>query len=223
MQNAFEIISFIASISSLIVSAGAIWLSIVFFKMSDQAAKETTKSSDKIQSSVDKLEKLFDKLYSDTFSMMKDTVGDMRQHIYHSPEKMNTLEYELNNIKSSLEKEFKEIIENKLKGAVDNEKKISELEIELSNLIEKKINKAIDNDEKKSIEVEEQILRFISINKKVTLSSILGFFKIRVKSESKIYDILFNLRARNKITWDGESDQLSSTDIITITKNGSRS
>ncbi|GAA5258058.1 hypothetical protein PROTEUSMB838_02760 [Proteus sp. MB838] len=55
MQTIFEVISFIASIASLILAIGAIWLSIVFFKMSEHASKETSKSADKIQSSVDNL------------------------------------------------------------------------------------------------------------------------------------------------------------------------
>lgn len=218
MQSAFEIISFIASVASLILSVGAIALSIVFFKMSEQASKETSKSADKIQSSVDKLEKLFDKLYSDTFSMMKDTVGDMRQHIYHKSDNNNSFESELNNIKDNLAKELKETIETKLKGVVNNDKKINELEMEINKLIEGKINKAIVNDEKRSIELEEQIYRFIKINKDVTVSSIYNFFRKRVSSKetNKIYEILFGLRLQDKITWDGSDDSISSTNIVTL-------
>ncbi len=80
--SAFDIISFIASIASLILAIGAIWLSVVFYRMSSEASKSTTEAAKGIAASVERLEKLFDKLYSDTFSMMKDTVTDMRKHIW---------------------------------------------------------------------------------------------------------------------------------------------
>lgn len=73
-KSTFDIISFIASIASLILAVGAIWLSVVFFRMSDAASKATTEAAKDIAASVERLEKLFDKLYSDTFSMMRDTV-----------------------------------------------------------------------------------------------------------------------------------------------------
>jgi len=81
-KSAFDIIAFIASIASLILAIGAIWLSVVFYRMSDQASKATTEAAKDIAASVERLEKLFDKLYSDTFSMMRDTVSDMRKHIW---------------------------------------------------------------------------------------------------------------------------------------------
>src|SRR5699024_10566087 len=134
------VISFIASIASLILAIGAIWLSIVFFKMSEHASKETSKSADKIQSSVDKLEKLFDKLYSDTFSMMKDTVGDMRQHIYHNPEKNNlSFEDKLNSMKDNITKDFKTLLEERFKDLHENGNKIKALESEVEKILEKQI------------------------------------------------------------------------------------
>ncbi|EMI1451430.1 TPA: hypothetical protein ACKR0U_003445 [Proteus mirabilis] len=220
MQTIFEVISFIASIASLILAIGAIWLSIVFFKMSEQASKETSKSADKIQSSVDKLEKLFDKLYSDTFSMMKDTVGDMRQHIYHKQDSNETFGNELSKIKETLAKELKETIENKLKGSINNDKKINELEKELNKLIENKFNKAIVNDERRSTELEEKIYRFIKINKNISVSTIYIYFKNKLskKESDKFYQILFSLRSQGKITWDGNENEIASTDIIKLTK-----
>lgn len=81
-NSAFQIISFVASVASLIVAIGAIWLSVVFFQMSNEASKATTEAAKGIAASVERLEKLFDKLYSDTFSMMRETVSDMRKHIW---------------------------------------------------------------------------------------------------------------------------------------------
>jgi cytoskeletal protein RodZ len=74
--------SFILSIVSLVVTAilgvGAVWLSIVFYRWSTEAEKEAVKASRDISAAVDRLEKLFDKLHSETFTLMKDIVTDMR-------------------------------------------------------------------------------------------------------------------------------------------------
>lgn len=75
-------ISVTASVASLILAVVAIWLSIAFYRMSSTLTERTTEAAKGIGASVDRLEKLFDKLYSDTFSMMKDTVQDMRKHIW---------------------------------------------------------------------------------------------------------------------------------------------
>lgn len=82
VMSTFDVISFVASIASLILAVGAIWLSIVFYKMSTQASNATTEAAKGIAASVERLEKLFDKLYSDTFSMMRETVTDMRKHMW---------------------------------------------------------------------------------------------------------------------------------------------
>jgi hypothetical protein len=81
-MDTFTVISLIASIASLILAVVAISLSVVFYKMSVAASNATTEAAKGIASSVERLEKLFDKLYSDTFSMMRDTVSDMRKHMW---------------------------------------------------------------------------------------------------------------------------------------------
>lgn len=74
-----EIISLISGIASLILAIFAIWLSITFYKMSNESSKEIRQSSDNINNNVSKLEKIFDTMYTDTFGMVKDTVDHMRK------------------------------------------------------------------------------------------------------------------------------------------------
>lgn len=81
-----QLASFVASGASVILAILAIWLSVVFFRMSNQASQNTNDAAKGIASSVERLEKLFDTLYSDTFSMMRDTVSDMRKHVWPSTE-----------------------------------------------------------------------------------------------------------------------------------------
>jgi hypothetical protein len=77
-----DLISIISALISIILGVVAIWLSIVFYKWSNTVSESTKEAAKDIGASVERLEKLFDRLYSDTFSMMKDTVSDMRKHIW---------------------------------------------------------------------------------------------------------------------------------------------
>ncbi|MEN8494619.1 hypothetical protein ABFB50_06585 [Dehalococcoides sp. THU3] len=77
-----ETISIVSSIVSVIIGCFAIWLSVTFYRLSNKISEDTKEAAKGISASVDRLESLFDRLYSDTFSMMKDTVSDMRKHIW---------------------------------------------------------------------------------------------------------------------------------------------
>ncbi len=81
-MTVIEVISFATSIASLVLAIVAIALSIIFYQMSSQLSESTKEAAKDIGASVEKLEKLFDRLYADTFSMMKDTVSDMRKHAW---------------------------------------------------------------------------------------------------------------------------------------------
>ena len=70
------------SLASIGISGFAVWLSVRFYKMTSSQSKDIEKAASQIGGSVDRLESLFDKMYSDTFSMMEDTVADMRRYIY---------------------------------------------------------------------------------------------------------------------------------------------
>lgn len=80
----FDVISFIASLSSIILAILAIVLSIVFYKWSDKSVKEINKVSSDIDNNTKKIENLFDKLYSDTFSLMKSNVEVLQKRAYQS-------------------------------------------------------------------------------------------------------------------------------------------
>ncbi len=77
-----DIISIISSLVSLILGVFAIWLSLMLYRWSNEAAERSQEAARNIESSVKRLEQLFDKLYSDTFSMVKDTYTDIRQHMW---------------------------------------------------------------------------------------------------------------------------------------------
>lgn len=162
-MTTIETISIIASLASLILAIVAIWLSFKFFEKSSEAAEKTIEASKGISSSVERLENLFDKLYTDTFTMMKDTVSDMRKHIWNKDEKSNPNE---THIEEELEKKAQEKVD-KLKIELSKEMikmfdkqnitdtKISNLKSELTGLIEK----AVSQTRNLEIEAREETLR----------------------------------------------------------------
>jgi hypothetical protein len=77
-----ETASIVSSLVSLVLGIYAIWLSIMFYRMSTDSSSKIQESAKDLGASVNRLEKLFDRLYADTFSMMRDTVSDMRKHIW---------------------------------------------------------------------------------------------------------------------------------------------
>lgn len=81
-ENTSLVLSIVSIVMTLVLGVVAIWLSIQFYVWSSKAEKEAVKASTDISSAVDRLEKLFDKLHSETFTMMKDMVTDMRTSIF---------------------------------------------------------------------------------------------------------------------------------------------
>jgi len=159
-MTTLELISLIASLSSLILAVIAIWLSITFYRMSSQIGEDIKDAAKGISANVERLEKLFDRLYSDTFSMVKDTVSDMRKHIW--PEDLKTKE----TVTQETEKRADESID-KLRGEIKTElskildrqsgtdKKLSTLSHEMGHLVDRAISKTREVE----VEAREQTLR----------------------------------------------------------------
>jgi len=82
VMHATDAISIISSLVSVFLGGFAIALSLVLYRWSSQAAERSQEAARNIESSVKRLEQLFDKLYADTFSMVKDTYTDIRQHMW---------------------------------------------------------------------------------------------------------------------------------------------
>ncbi|HGD3537822.1 hypothetical protein GKR60_16880 [Providencia stuartii] len=198
MQISFELLSFVLSIVSLLVSAGAVWLSFKFYQMSDNASKDAQKSSDQIQKNTEKLEELFSKLYADTFSIMKDTVGDMRQHIYHSPEKEQTYEEQLNEMKANIITEIKSTLDENIGELSKNELKIKGLEEKLEGVINKQINITV---EKNNDSLSNQIMDLVEKYNEITINQIIDLLSRENKfSTFTIVNTISAMKRENLIT-----------------------
>lgn len=213
------IVGFIATIASLVLAIGAIWLSFVFYKMSNDASKETTKAAKDIQSSVERLEKIFDKLYSDTFSMMKDTVTDMRHHIWKRPEHVKDFKEEddkVGEIKSSITQEIIEIIDEKFKDFGENSNKIKELESSINGILQSSLEEKVSEPSTSLIVLRRRMMRIIKDYKSISVELLLKLMKdMYGVYDEKITFQLFSLREKNLITWDGGEDQVSIKNVIT--------
>lgn len=224
LDTAITIIGFIATIASLVLAVGAIWLSFIFYKMSNEASKETTKAAKDIQASVERLEKIFDKLYSDTFSMMRDTVTDMRQHIWKKPhtgssDDIINNEEKINNLKNSISQEIICIIDEKLKSNGDNETKIKELEDKIKKALESGIQRTIRSQAVPATLMRRRALSLIKRYRAIRVENLLRRMNAMFSddysfSDNEFMDALFNLRDNGLITWDGPSGRISSGDFI---------
>lgn len=184
-NSTLQVISLVASIASLVLAVGAIWLSIAFFKMSSEASKSTTEAAKGIGASVERVEKLFDKLYTDTFSMMRDTVSDMRKHIWPDEDDSEppavAVEIEkkadekIAEIKGSLEVQLREILDRQQKAELNT----TSLRDEMRHLVDRAILAS------RQVEVEAreettraQLLRLIRVlrrtENRVTAGSLAG-------------------------------------------------
>lgn len=152
-----ETASLIASIVSVIISVFAIWLSLTFYRLSSSVSEDTKEAAKSIISGVNRLEVLFDRLYTDTFSMVKDTVSDMRKHIWNDIEKP---EGDIANIEKTADKKINDL-RNEIKDELINivnqvghtDKKINLVQEKFTELIDK----AIKQTRKVEMETQEEI------------------------------------------------------------------
>ena len=164
MTNA-ELISFTATVASLILAILAIYLSIKFYQMSSNLSQKSTEAANRINASTEKLEILFDKLYSDTFSMMRDTVADMRKHMW-PPEEM---------VEDTISAEIEKRTDDKIKVKKDETKadfikmlhqqKVSDDKVStITNEMSKVFDRAIVDSRKVEAEVRFETIRDALVN-----------------------------------------------------------
>lgn len=227
LNTTVTIVGFIATIASLILAVGAIWLSIVFYKMSDEASKETTSAAKDIQASVERLENIFDKLYSDTFSMMRDTVTDMRQHIWRKPEQSNQAsaiedEDKIKELKNSISQEIISIVDEKFKNMGKNDGEIREIEDSVKTILESKLSNSLNNNKIPRSVMRRRILSFIERYGAVKVEKLIKMMCDRYMSEvnsREVMPVLFELRESDVITWDGPADEISSNNMVIFKGN----
>ncbi|MEA4286496.1 hypothetical protein VBS75_25210 [Klebsiella pneumoniae] len=227
LNTTVTIVGFIATIASLVLAIGAIWLSIIFFKMSDVASKETTAAAKDIQASDERLENIFDKLYSDTFSMMRDTVTDMRQHIWRKPDagtpsSVTEDEDKIKELKNSISQEIISLVDEKFKNMGSNDEKIKEIEDSVKTILESKLTNSLNEGRIPRSVMKRRVLSIIERYRMISVEKLFSLLKERYLLESnskEIMPILFELRENNIITWNGPSNEISIDNIVKIRRD----
>ncbi|MGH9421135.1 MAG: hypothetical protein ACRD3J_14255 [Thermoanaerobaculia bacterium] len=151
-------VSFSASLASLVLAIIAIWLSIVFYRMSTVSAEQTKDAAKGIAANVERLEKLFDRLYSDTFAMVKDTVTDMRRHVWPEEKRLipeTQIEERANEKVAQLRGEVTAEIKKILDRQAGTDQRVKSLAGELSGVVER----AITESRRVDAEAREETLR----------------------------------------------------------------
>lgn len=146
-----DVLSLFAGISSLVVGGLAIWLSVVFYRMSEASSKEVQQSATNINNNVEKLEKMFDTMYSDTFSMVKDNVIHMRKQVDRNS---NSVDHT-----SEIKRKVEELISNQLKKVSPEKLNNDEIKDIFMNIL--KESKEIEIDVKKQ-SMKDDILEVLS-------------------------------------------------------------
>lgn len=159
-MGAAEIGSLIASLVALGIALFAVWLSVVFYRMSTELSDSTKEAAKGIGASVDRLEKVFDTLYSDTFSLMRDTVSDMRKHIWPeetkpsdkiSEEAEKRADQKVDALKAEIGRELAGLLERQQLTDVE----LASTRSELRSLVER----AITESRKVEVEAREETVR----------------------------------------------------------------
>jgi hypothetical protein len=196
----------------------------MFYRMSADQARQSGQSAERIASSVDRLETIFGLLYSDTFSMMRDTVSDMRRHIWPTDEKFESAD--------EMRKQTDERFEG-LQHQVAAELRDVTSRLGANDDQMRKLLTVVDNALKQSREVETEALR------ESARDAISSIIKKGIAERGKVYasrvvdeamtggfsapDVISQLeemRDARLVNWDGELGPLS--EIYLTSGSGSK-
>lgn len=218
-------VSLVSSVASLMLAVIAIWLSFMFYRMSNQSSDAMNKASTDIHEGVIKIQELFDRLYKDTFAMMRDTVSNMQKHIW--PDKMSDVTAAEEVMQEKTEKriaELKEQMNAELMALLAKQKNIGGGTESLTREFMPILNKAINESNKVTVQTREETIREaimtvlidLANNHTYTVSADELVGRIDKKyalSFGDTLNTLRNLRDEGLIHWEGPEYVLSSTRI----------
>ena len=219
--SGLDLVNLFSAAASIILAIVALALSIFFFVQSKNAADQSAKSAEEISASVARLEKLFDSLYSDTFTMMRETVTDMRHHVWKVvpgktgvPDKVDdSAQFRGNEL---LMEELAEV--SKRAGLTDT--KITELNKQLAPIIERTVEQRSRvrgvrelpvpeaNDRLRNSVLDILMIRPLNLKQLITM--------LVPDHADDVARVLFDLRGEGIVTWTGSSNSLGENTVIDI-------
>jgi alanyl-tRNA synthetase len=218
-----EAFSIIASIVSLVLGGFAIWLSIVFYRLSNESSAKIKESADRIAASVDRLEALFDKLYADTFSMMKDTVSDMRKHIWRDDtvsvnRVTDEAEQRADKKVQQLQEQFQQEVGRLLSRQSSTDARVAQIGDEIKNLVGRAINESRRAEtEAREETLRENIVNIIKNSRRGSATLVQIGNRLADKYPgTDIVDELFKMAHEDIVTWHGAPSELSPDNQIRL-------
>lgn len=225
--NMIEYLSIVASIVSVIIGGFAIWLSVTFYKMANKSSEDLKQASNTIDKTVNRLEAIFEKLYSDTFTMVKDTVTDMRQHIWKNPidktENDTLFEQTVQSKTNALKKEFSNQISELVSKQSGTDIKLNEVHTKLNNMIDQLISKSrkVEKETKEKLTADLVLQTIIELNKKGIKATLIRIVdELKENTIEEVAEIIFKLGNEGVVKWGkgGKQIGISGLDEIIIIK-----
>jgi hypothetical protein len=227
--SGFDLLNLFAAATSIILAVVALTLSIFFFVQSKNAADQASTSAERISSSVDRLEALFGKLYSDTFSMMRETVTDMRKHIW-KPSDVDSNSKDDEAIKAERKSSQAQVLAEL--DRISHQIGIQDEKVEqLRTAIGPVVDRALKDQEEvvAAISTEKLRARMLdslaeSTKNPVQLSNVVGI-KLNANDPDNLpfWRTLFDLQRDGLVAWEGETDEIRWDQLIHITDKGRES
>jgi hypothetical protein len=82
MSDWVNLLSLVLAVMSAILGVFAVWLSVVFYRFGHDAQERVRSVATRVESSVELLDSHVNSLHEDTFSLIRDTVADMRSALW---------------------------------------------------------------------------------------------------------------------------------------------
>jgi hypothetical protein len=217
--SGLDLLNLFSAATSIVLAIVALALAIFFFVQSKNAADQASKSADGIASTVARLEALFSTLYADTFSMMRDTVTDMRQHIWKLPpedpndDKDRAIEAERARSQAVLAE-----LERVSRRIGIQDAMIAQLRADLAPTVDHALQEQEEATSRMLAQSWQQYRTPILLSLR---SKPLSADELRIATGISSYALMYalaDLRRKNLITWDGPEDQINMEQPIFLTR-----
>lgn len=222
--SGWDLLNLFAAAISIVLAVVALALSIFFFVQSKNAARESSQSASEISSSVSRLEKLFDSLYSDTFAMMRETVTDMRRHVWKAAPEPVTADKSEKAPKAdhsdsvSTEAEFMTQLDKVSRAIGITDAKVADLRQQLEPIIKQ----TLDDQDRRSREwqyTSHRVLRSRILQElKERPRTYPWLMRILNADEGDVVGILFDLARAGRLKWEGAPETLSPYALISYVR-----
>jgi len=224
-------VTIVSGVVSTVLGVIAIALSLYFASEAKKDAYRSEAGANEVSAGVKSLEKIFDSLYSGIFSMMNDTVTDLRKHVWHAPQTTAITEPARNDdveqgTSTGADLILEEIsaISKKLGIA---ETKIAQLQIQIQPAIEQGLRgstPAETNPSAKSVpQVKESVLEYVRFSRQNGLDVTPRDIAMAIKRPMmEVVSALFELGQDGQVRWSGSPSVLGDDDLIEVGVRGLR-